>query len=177
MTATVMKPQTDAARNGVKRVPGGVDLGRDAGREARRAAAAILEVLAGTRTPTQAASALGVSVPRYYLLESRALRGLLEACTPKPKGRVKSAASELAGLRRDNQRLQRELARQQALTRVAQRSLGLSAPAPPPAKAAKPGKKTRVRRPVARALTVARQLAEHEQHDAPPASAAAAQSS
>jgi hypothetical protein len=36
-------------------------------REAQRFAAAILEVLAGIRTPTDAAAVLGVSVPRYYL--------------------------------------------------------------------------------------------------------------
>ena len=42
-------------------------------REAQRFAAAILEVLAGVRTPTDAAAALGISVPRYYLWEQRAL--------------------------------------------------------------------------------------------------------
>ena len=44
-------------------------------REAQRFAAAILEVLAGVRTPTDAAAALGVSVPRYYLWEQRAVGG------------------------------------------------------------------------------------------------------
>jgi hypothetical protein len=87
------------------------------------------------------------------------LRGLLEACTPRPKGRVKSAASELAAVQRERQRLQRELARQQALLRAAQRALGLTAPAPPPPKA---GKKTRTRRPVARALSVAQRLAQDD---------------
>jgi hypothetical protein len=42
-------------------------------REAQRMAAAILEVLAGVRTPTDAASALGIGVPRYYIYEQRAL--------------------------------------------------------------------------------------------------------
>src|SRR5947209_17562740 len=56
-------------------------------REARQRAAAILEVLAGARSPTEAAQALGVSLPRYYLLEARALGGLLAACEPQPPGR------------------------------------------------------------------------------------------
>lgn len=48
---------------------------RQATSDARRRAAAVLEVLAGARTPTQAAEALGVSLPRYYLLEQRAIGG------------------------------------------------------------------------------------------------------
>jgi hypothetical protein len=41
------------------------DLGAGASAEAKRVAAAILEVLAGARTPTEAAQALGLSLPRY----------------------------------------------------------------------------------------------------------------
>ena len=136
--------------------PGGVTLGQEHTAETRRLAAAVLEVLAGARTPTEAAAALGVSVPRYYQIESRALRGLLEACAPLPRGPGKNPAQEVAAARQDNQRLQRELARQQALLRAAQRTLGLSAPAAP-APASKTGKKTRKRR-VARALSVAARL-------------------
>ena len=47
-----------------------------AGTEAKRAAAVILEVLAGVRTPTAAAAALAIRLPRYYLLEQRAVQGL-----------------------------------------------------------------------------------------------------
>ena len=43
------------------------NLGEGASAEAKRVAAAILEVLAGARTPTEAAQALGLSLPRYYL--------------------------------------------------------------------------------------------------------------
>jgi hypothetical protein len=57
-----------------------------------------------------------------------------------------------ARLRLDNQRLERELGRQQALVRLVQRNVGL---APPPKQA---GKKRRQRRPVARALAVAQRL-------------------
>jgi hypothetical protein len=133
---------------------GGADLGKDRGVEAKRMAAAILEVLAGARTPTEAATALSLSVPRYYQLEAQALRGLLEACEPKPRGRVRSVETEVKTLSKENQRLQRELTRHQALARAAQRAVGLSPPAPVVNKA---GKKPRKRR-VARALSVAERL-------------------
>ena len=135
---------------------GGLDLGKDRGMEAKRLAAAILEVLAGARTPTEAATALNFSVPRYYQLEAQALHGLLEACEPKPRGRVRSIKTEAETLSKENQRLQRELTRHQALARAAQRTVGLSPPAPVVNKS---GKKPRKRR-VARALSVAERLKE-----------------
>lgn len=133
---------------------GGMDLGKDRGEAAKRLAAAILEVLAGARTPTEAATALGLSVPRYYQVEAQALRGLLAACEPKPRGRVRSAETEVKTLSQENQRLQRELTRHQTLARAAQRAMGLS---PPAAVVNKAGKKPRKRR-VARALSVAERL-------------------
>lgn len=139
------------------RPPGpGKDLGEGASTEARKRAAAILEVLAGTRTPTAAAEALGVSLPRYYLLEVQALHGLLVACEPRPGGRQLSAESALAALRRECEQLRRDCARQQALVRAAQRTIGL----PPPAvtQPASAGKKRRRRRPTARALRAAARL-------------------
>jgi hypothetical protein len=148
------KTSRAAAAPGTK--PGAAALGQDASREAKQRAAAILEVLAGVRTPAQAATALGLSLPGYYQWEHRALRGLLEACQPRPRGRVRSVDSELATLRREQQRLQREVARQQALVRLAQRTLGLPPPAAP--KAAQAGTKRRRRRPTARALHVAERL-------------------
>jgi hypothetical protein len=126
-------------------------------REARRLAAVILEVLGGGRTPTQAAEALGLSLIRYYQLETRALQGLVSACEPKPRGRVVSPQTQLTALRKEQERLRRELARQQALVRLSQRAVGLSPPsAPSSSKGAGKGKKSR--RPMARALKVARQL-------------------
>jgi hypothetical protein len=124
-------------------------------------AAAILEVLAGARTPAEAARALGVSLPRYYQVETRALNGLLAACEARPKGRQPNPANEAIGLRQENERLQREITRHQALTRAAQRAIGLPA-SPPPAKtrpgaSGAPAKKTRRRR-MARALSVAQRL-------------------
>jgi hypothetical protein len=145
-------PNTSNGRK--KHQVGGMDLGKDRRAQAKRLAAAILEVLAGARTPTEAAATLELSVPRYYQLEAQALRGLLEACEPKPKGRVRTIKTEVEELRKENQRLQREMSRHQALARAAQRAVGLSPPTPT---VNKNGKKPRKRR-VARALSVAERL-------------------
>ena len=117
--------------------------------EARRIAAAILEVLGGIRLPSDAAAALGISVPRYYQLEIRALNGLVEACEPRAIGRVRTVESELAAALHEVACLKRECSRQQALVRLAQRTVGLSAPQPP-----KPGPKglRKRRSPTVRAL-------------------------
>ena len=121
---------------------------RGGDRESRRVAAAILDVLAGARTPGQAAEALSVSLPRYYALETRALEGFVKACEPRPKGRSKTPEKEIAMLRREVERLRREDARKQALLRAAQRAVGLTAPPPKP-------KKKRRRRASVRALKAA----------------------
>jgi len=126
--------------------------------EAKQRAAAILEVLAGTRTPADAAAALGVSLPRYYLLEQRALQGLVAACEPRPKGRVADEARRIAELQRSVSRWERECLRQQALSRALQRAVGLSAAPPGKASGASTGKKTRRRKPAARALKAAASL-------------------
>jgi len=163
MNATQEKPAVarPAARAKRCHIPGGAALGQEHSREVQRLAAAILEVLAGARTPAQAASALNVSLPRYYQVEARALRGLVAACAPRPRGPGHSAEREVEKLRRQQERLERELTRQQTLVRLAQRSIGL---APPPAPA-KDGSKKRRRRPTARAL----QAAAHLQTDREPA--------
>jgi hypothetical protein len=158
MTA-ILPTEKHASSNGARarqaRTTGGADLGKDSDRHSRRVAAAILEVLAGARTPTEAAAALAVSVPRYYQLESAALKGLLAACTPKSRGPVPSPDKELTTLRRENQRLRHEVTRQQTLVRAAQRTVGLAAP--PPIPPTKPGKRKRRQR-TARALSVASRL-------------------
>jgi hypothetical protein len=123
-------------------------------REAGRFAAAILEVLAGVRTPTDAAVALGISVPRYYLWEQRALEGLVAACEPRGAGKISSSRCQIAALEKEIVRLKQECARHQALVRAAQRTIGL---APPPPKPVNKGgsKKTCKRRPAVRALKAA----------------------
>ena len=132
---------------------------------ARRQAAAILEVLAGVRRPSEAAQVLGTSLPRYYQLERRALQGLLRACEPALRGPRVDSTRQLAALQREVQRLRRECDRQQALVRMAERSLGLSPPtlAKAPVKVREePGKEgrkhRRPRKASVRALQVARSL-------------------
>jgi hypothetical protein len=126
--------------------------------ETKRLATAILEVLAGVRTPADAAKTLEISLPRYYLLEQRALAGLLEACEPRTKGRQPSVERETVRLQRELASCQRECARQQALVRAAQRAVGLAAPQPPKATLKNGVKKSRRRRPTARALRAARAI-------------------
>jgi hypothetical protein len=125
--------------------------------EAKRLAAAILEVLAGMRGPSEAAKVLGISLARYYQLETRALAGLLAGCEPQRRGGRKGP-TELSALRQECERLRRECARQQALIRAAQRTVGLAPPPaapPPPPSSGNAGRKRRKRRPRARALKVA----------------------
>jgi hypothetical protein len=154
------KAQRRAKRPGIAPTPRG-----GASSQARRQAAAILEVLAGVRRPSEAAQVLGTSLPRYYQLEQRALAGLVSACEPAPRGPRQDHARQLAKMEREKQRLQRECDRQQALFRVAQRSLGLTPPATrppgkdPAAAEGAAGKRRRNRRPVIRALRAARALA------------------
>ena len=121
-------------------------------REAGRFAAAILEVLAGLRTPNDAAAALGISVPRYYLWEQRALEGMVAACEPRGVGKVASARSQIAALEKETARLRQECARQQALVRAAQRTIGLTPPPLPKPVSKATTKRPRKRRPAVRAL-------------------------
>jgi len=127
--------------------------------EAARRAAAILEVLAGQRTATEAADALGISLNHYYLLEKKALGGLTAACELKPKGpQGPGLESQLKALQQDLEQCQRECMRQTALVRATQRAVGLSAvPAVQETKKGTKGarssnRKTRKRRPQIRAL-------------------------
>jgi hypothetical protein len=169
-TVPIAKPaRPGAARPAGVKTPGGAGLTQQASRQAKLVAAAVLEVLAGQRTPAQAAAALAVSLPRYYQLEGRALRGLLGACEPRPGGPRRDAERELVGLRQERARLERELARQQALVRLAQRAVGLPAPPAKPAQA--PGK--RRRRPTARAAPVVARLRKEVEAEGPAAAPAA----
>ena len=95
--------------------------------EAKRLAAGILEVLSGLRGPQEASDALGISLPRYYHLETRALGGMIAALEPRPKGRRRKPEDEIAGLVREKEQLGRELQRAQALVRAAQRAVGITA--------------------------------------------------
>jgi hypothetical protein len=135
--------------------------------QARRLAAAILEVLAGTQLPSDAARGLGLSLARYYQLELRAVAGLVAACEGR-RGRGAAPGHDLAGLRRECERLRRECARQQALVRAARRAVGLAPAAAAPA----PAEGRKRRRPTARALKMAALLQPPEGAPAAPAAAA-----
>jgi hypothetical protein len=150
MSETVTGPAGKNGRRGMP-VPRGGQL-------ASRVAACVLEVLAGVRTPAEAAGELGVSLPRYYQLEQRALQGLVQGCEPPPRGRVASAEGELARLRRDNERLTRECQRQQALVRLARQATGLANPAAKAGKGGEAGRTKRRPRRSARGHEAARRL-------------------
>jgi hypothetical protein len=145
----------------------------EASREARKLAAAILEVLAGAQAPGDASRALGISLPRYYQLEMRALGGLVAACEDRRrKGRGLARGGEVTSLRRECEQLRRECNRQQALVRAARRAVGLDAP---PQSDPKPqdGRQRRKRRPTARALKMAALLQPEADNTADCASATA----
>lgn len=114
---------------------------------AKKTAAVILEVLCGLRSTTEAAQALEISSMRYYVLERRALEGMVSALQPRPKGKQRRPENVVAELRREKTRLEREVGRLQALVRAAERTMRL---APPPPREKK-GDKRRSRRPQVRA--------------------------
>ena len=84
---TVVNPRSTPKRKyRVKKPPTASSLGQGVSALASQRAAAILEVLAGDRTPQEAATVLSMSLPYFYILERKALEGLLKACEPQPKG-------------------------------------------------------------------------------------------
>ena len=139
--------------------PGGTLTGS---KNARCIAAAILEVLAGMRTPIEAADALGFSHPRYYQLEVRALQGMVDALEPKPKGRQVTPTRQVEILTREKECLEKDLARSQSLLRAAHRSIGLSAP-PKKKATTEDGKKRRKSRPRVRATRAIATLTRNEE--------------
>jgi hypothetical protein len=139
-----------------RRAPRGAHSVQGGTSEANRRAVAILEVLGGMRTPTDAAAALGVALPRYYQLETRALEGMVTALEPRAVGKQPSLEGRLVRLQKELEQTRRESARQQALVRVAQRSLGLKPPTAPNGQMpAKDGARRRKRKPTVRALKAA----------------------
>jgi hypothetical protein len=117
----------------------------------------VLEVLGGLRTPADGSVALGISIQRYYLLETRALQGLVSALDAKLKrGRRASPEGEVTRLKAERDRLERELRRTQALVRLTQRTIGLAPPAKAPPK--EKGKRKGRHRPTVRARKLAMAL-------------------
>ena len=123
-----------------KRAPRSSTRGLDASQDAKRLGSVVLEVLSGLRGPTEASQVLGISAQSYYKLETRAVQGMLQALeTREQRRRRAKPETELARVTAERDRLRRELLRAQALVRVAQRTVGL--PAPASEKSVKPGSK------------------------------------
>jgi hypothetical protein len=119
----------------------------------------VLDVLAGNRSPNDAASALGLSVARYYVIEHQAIDGLIAGCGPRQRGRQPDHGKEIARMTAENVRLTQALLRQQALVRTSQRSLGVALPAKPATTtSASPGRGKGKRQPKVRALRAAKRL-------------------
>jgi hypothetical protein len=89
-----------------------------------------------------------MSSMRYYLLERRALEGMVQSLEPRPKGKRHRPEETVNQLTREKTRLERELGRMQALVRAAQRTMGVP---PTPSREKKKGQRRR-RRPAVRAL-------------------------
>lgn len=128
--------------------------------KARQQAAAILEVMAGQLTPAEAAEALDVSVSRYYVLESRGIGGLVEACEPvEHRGRQKSQEKLVAEIQEESRQLKKELCRQQTLVRTLQRAAGMRGVLEAKTQAAKrKTRKGKLRKRTVRALKAAQAL-------------------
>lgn len=159
------EPQTSSTKSRKRSRRAGPNVSEVGSRDARKTAQLVLEVLAGVRTPTEAAKDLGVSTTRYYGLETQALEGLVQACEPRDRGPRKRPDKRIAELEQQVASLEKECARRQALLRVAQRAVGVSAPASSKRKAS--GKKAEVKRtpgkrkpkrPTVRALRAAKSL-------------------
>lgn len=162
-----MKGKSTTKKNSSpRRSPRGTSLGQGQDGEAKRRAAIVLEVLAGMRTPSEAAAALGLSVSCYYLLERKGLQGLLDGCQPQPKGAPGPGLErQLARLQKELDKSRQECLRQASLVRATERAMGLPAVAKPvgPSKAnsGKKGKKAKRRRPTIRAMRAAKTLREN----------------
>lgn len=124
-------------------------------REAKRMAAVILETLSGLRTPTEAAEVLGIAASRYYMMETRALDGLIAACEPRQRGPRASPEKDLEQLRGEVRKQRQECERYKSLHRMAQRSIGITAPE---RRGTETGRKRKKRKPVVRALRVVDRL-------------------
>jgi len=133
--------------------------------ETNRRAAIILEVLAGIRSPSDAAESLKISVNYYYVLERKAVQGLVTACRPSPKGPPgPTVETQLTRLKRELEQCRHECQRQSALVRATERAIGIPASSASKTTTKKDGKSPpgkRRRKPVVRALQAAATLREN----------------
>ena len=94
-------------------------------KEAKKVTAVLLEVLSGVMGPQVGCETMGVSLSRYYTLETRGLQGMITALEPRPRGRQSRPEDVISETKRENDRLKRELQRSQSLVRAAERSIGI----------------------------------------------------
>jgi hypothetical protein len=82
--------------------------------QARQRLERILDTVAGRLGITEASDQLGITPQRLHMLREQALQAALDALAPQPLGRPTTSAGsdqeQIDALRRDNERLQRELA-------------------------------------------------------------------
>ena len=94
------------------------------GRKSRQQVAVILEALSGESGVTEASEKLGISLSRYYQLETKALEGMLAALEPRGKGPQRTPEREIKALVAEKKALEKELRRHQTLLRAAHRTVG-----------------------------------------------------
>jgi len=135
---------------------------------ARRSATVVLEALTGLRSTQEAADAMGIALPRYYVLETRALQGFICALEPRARGRQRTSEHDIRELKADKVMLEREVRRYQALHRAAQRALGVPREDAARASLAKGGKKkaAKRRRKQSRGERILRVLKDREETEA-----------
>lgn len=150
-----VQPTTSPAKPKQKPKPVGLSTLKGSP-EARRQAALILEVLGGLRGPSDAAKVMGVALPRYYVLETRALQALIKAMEPLPRGPGRNPDAEIAALQMQLARQKQELVRSQSLQRAMRSAIGIAAAQPKDAKL-EPGKR-KPKRPSVRALKAVKVL-------------------
>jgi len=98
------------------RTPQGPEIvrGLEGEPQARERLERILETVSGRLGITAASALLGITPQRLHMLRELALQAALDALAPQPLGRPSTSAEsdqdQIDALRRDNERLQRELA-------------------------------------------------------------------
>jgi hypothetical protein len=99
-------------------------------REAKERVKAVLETIAGDRTVEAACQELGVSPTRFDQLRAAALKGAVEALSPRPPGRParKEPDEAIAALRARVAELEHENERLRVREEVAIRAPGLLGP-------------------------------------------------
>jgi hypothetical protein len=90
---------------------------------ATRLAVGILEVLSGQYGPAEGSRQLGLSLTRYYALETRAVQGMIHALEPQPRGRKTDGVE---ALRHEKTQLERTVQRLQGLVRATQRAVAIT---------------------------------------------------